>query len=107
MPGLRFAVWNPIHQTYSFYSPTVTNDELHFRQSQRGLKGFVARVWDHEVRHLDGVLAVAEEINHGEIYVTDDYRDNPGLHEMAELTKKQLKFMSHDSLKKLFKKPTR
>lgn len=65
MPGMRFAIWNPILQTYHFQQVVLKGSEVDFESSQRTLAGFVARVWDHEARHLDGLLAFSEDISHG------------------------------------------
>jgi peptide deformylase len=78
---MRFAVWNPILQTYSFHEAVLTQrEEVVFRPIERTLKGFIARIWDHEIRHLDGILPFAEEISHREIYVSEDFTETPGMH---------------------------
>ena len=59
IPGMRFAIWNPIVQTYRFHKVKENTDQFIFQEEERTLRGFVARLWDHECRHLDGLLALA------------------------------------------------
>ncbi len=61
---MKFAIWNPILQTYRYQIPLIGEREVSFKQAERTLKGFKARLWDHEVRHLNGVLAFDEDISH-------------------------------------------
>lgn len=47
LPGMRCAVWNPISQTYSFYSPKFDDGQVTFQKQKKSLQGFIARIWDH------------------------------------------------------------
>lgn len=103
VPGMKFAVWNPIKQTYKFKVPIIRDEEITFKTEERTLRGFNARLWDHEVRHLNGLLVFGENISHGQVFVDDEFRDNPGMHEMAQSMKSDLKLMSEDMLINFFK----
>ena len=90
---MRFAVWNSIRQNFSFDLLNIEDQDVLFESRKRVLNGFTARVWDHELRHLNGLLTIGEGISHGEIYVNDEFRDNPGMHEMVQAAKDELNFM--------------
>ena len=47
LPGLRFAIWNPISQKYAYDSPIVSNGSVQFKREERTLSAFIARLWDH------------------------------------------------------------
>lgn len=40
------------------------------------VKGFKSRVYDHEVRHLEGMLPIYEKICKGQFFLLDDYKDS-------------------------------
>jgi peptide deformylase len=50
--GLRFHIWNPISQNYTYHTPRLDKDAVSLEQKHAELKGFESRIWDHEVRHL-------------------------------------------------------